>query len=282
MDEGMRADVFVAGRYPEYPRSALRTLFEHKDVKIGDKIAKPGYKLKAGDRVVVDTRLLSEPEAIELPVIYEDDDVVVINKPAGVLTHSKGVLNLEPTVATFLSSKIKDDQLAGNRAGIVHRLDRATSGLLIGAKNSSALAYLQKQFSTHRVKKKYLAIVEGRPEPATGTTNAPIGRNPKKPQSFKVMPSGRPAQTNYKTLKTFYKNSKEYSLLELEPLTGRTHQLRVHLAYIGHPIVGDPLYGNGGNDLLLHAQELELTLPSGKHQTFSVPPPRVFNDFHKI
>lgn len=277
---GTRADVFITAKYPEFARSALKGLFELQNVQINSKIAKPGYRLKPGDKVSVDAQTLStQPEPIDLPVLYDDKDVVVIDKPPGVLTHSKGVLNLESTVASFLTGKLNDKNLKGNRAGIVHRLDRGTSGVIITARNQESLNWLQKQFSTRKVKKTYLAVVEGRLHPSTAIIDIPIGRNPKKPQSFKTMASGKPAKTQYKVLKNLSKAGKDYSLVELEPLTGRTHQIRVHLAYIGHPVVGDRIYGHNGQGLLLHAQKLELILPNGHEMKFSSPMPDRFKGF---
>jgi 23S rRNA pseudouridine1911/1915/1917 synthase len=158
-------------------------------------------------------------------------------------------------------------------------LDRGTSGVMITAKNSGSLGWLQKQFSQRRVKKVYRAIAEGLIDPKEAVIEAPIGRNPKKPQTFKVLANGRPATTTYRVLKEFKRDGKNYSEIELTPQTGRTHQLRIHLAYIGHPIVGDPVYGHGGGPIMLHAETLELTLPSKERQKFTSPLPERFKDF---
>ncbi|OVE78823.1 hypothetical protein BVY00_01785 [bacterium G20] len=304
-DAGKRADVFLAEKLPKFTRSSLSGLFENALVVVNNKPARGSYRLKGGDKLEVDTRLLTaRPADIKLPIVYEDDDVIVINKPAGILTHSKGVLNTEATVASFIEPKLNDKRLTGNRAGIVHRLDRATSGVIITAKNEKALKQLQKQFSTRKVKKIYRAIVEGTVEPAEAIIDASIERNPKKPQTFRVSSNGRSAITNYQVLKTLNKpaphqvlsekrgntsissvkslvtgSNNSYSLLELTPQTGRTHQLRVHLKYIGHPIVGDRVYGHDGENLYLHAKSLELTLPSGQKMKFEAPAPKVFKEF---
>jgi 23S rRNA pseudouridine1911/1915/1917 synthase len=278
---GQRADVFITAKFPDYARSTLHRLFEGEMVKVNGRTAKASHKLRLDDRLSVDDSLLrAKPPKIDIPIIFENDDVVVMDKPAGVLTHSKGAFNDEPTVASFLSDKITDDNLTGNRAGIVHRLDRATSGVIIGAKNSKALSHLQKQFAQRRTKKSYLAIVQGQIDPAEAVIDAPIARNPKKPQTFFVNSSGKTAQTHYQTVKIFSKNSKDYSQLVLKPTTGRTHQLRVHLKYINHPIVGDPIYGQAGDNLLLHAASLELTLPGGERRVFESVTPKYFKDFH--
>jgi RluA family pseudouridine synthase len=191
-----------------------------------------------------------------------------------VLTHALGKHGNEPSVASFLRHKVSG--IAGERAGIVHRLDRATSGVIIGAKNPRALSFLQKQFSQRKVKKTYTAVVEGQPQPSEAIIDMPIERNPKAPATFRTGQNGKPAVTHYQVLQTGAK----HSLLELKPETGRTHQLRVHLAKIGHPIVGDPLYGHGayGDRLFLHAQQLELTLPGGQRRTFTSPLPAIFKE----
>ncbi|MEK7561401.1 MAG: RluA family pseudouridine synthase [Patescibacteria group bacterium] len=276
---GKRADVFVTEQLPKFSRSALKGLFDKNLVTLNDNDVKAGHKLSSGDTLKVDTSLLSVvPEPIDIPVIYEDKDVIVMNKPAGVLTHSKGILNTEPTVASFIEPKLTNKSLKGNRAGIVHRLDRATSGVIIAAKNESALKYLQNQFSTRKVEKTYLAVVEGVPLPAEAIVDAPIERNPKKPQTFRVGANGRPAQTRYKVLKML-SGSSNLSLLELRPMTGRTHQLRVHLKYIGHPIAGDHIYGHGDENMYLHAKSLEVTLPGGRWMKFEAAEPKIFKDF---
>ncbi len=294
-EAGQRADVFVASQLTEFSRSSLTGLFKDSHVSVNDQSAKPGYKLRAGDKLEIDTSPLKiKPEVIDLPVIYEDADVVVINKPAGLLTHSKGALNEEATVASWLLQHLKktnhniNSSFTGlnpvnavnvSRLGIVHRLDRATSGVIITAKHAKALDWLQKQFSQRRTKKTYLAVVEGQLNPNEALIDAPIGRHPKKPQTFKVQASGKAAQTKYQLLKSFTKDGQPYSLVGLTPVTGRTHQIRVHLAYIGHPVVGDRVYGQSGEDMLLHALSLEVVLPSQSRKIFKAPPPASFNKF---
>ncbi len=278
--QGQRLDVFISREYPDFSRSSLDILFEIGNIRVNGVAKKAGHKLKNGDKIAIDDSLLfQKPAEIKLPIIYQDDDVVVINKPAGVLTHSKGALNLEPTVASFINPKITDKSLTGNRAGIVHRLDRGTSGVIITARHSRALKSLQKRFSGRQAKKTYITVTEGVLEPAEAVIDAPIARNPKKPQTFMVSPAGKPAITEYKTLRTVRKREGSFSVLELRPLTGRTHQLRVHLAYINHPIVSDRIYGHDGRSILLHAKSLELTLPNGQRQIFEAPLPPAFEEF---
>lgn len=281
---GKRADIYVVAQLPEFTRSSLKNLFNTGQVTLKDHPIKASHTLRAGDILNLNTGLLfTKPPAIEIPILYEDDEVVVLNKPAGILTHAKGALNTEATVASFIKPKLNDKTLNGNRAGIVHRLDRHTSGVIITAKNESAMKYLQKQFSTRKANKTYLAVIEGELKLKQAIIDAPIERNPKKPQTFRVSSSGRPATTQYKVLKisALGGSSDSYSLLELTPKTGRTHQLRVHLKYIGHPILGDQAYGHEGKHMYLHAKSLELKLPGGRQIKFEAPEPKIFKDFLK-
>jgi RluA family pseudouridine synthase len=162
--------------------------------------------------------------------------------------------------------------MTGDRAGIVHRLDRATSGVMICAKHPAALKLLQKQFENRTAKKTYLAVVSGIVTPDEAIINLPIERNPKAPATFRVGASGKDAQTRYEVVKFGIGKT----LLELHPATGRTHQLRVHLAHISHPILGDPLYGKSDARLYLHSRQLSLTLPNGTKKTFTSPAPTSF------
>lgn len=282
-----RLDQHVVAKLPLLSRAfAAKLISESKVMVNGEVVTKPGAKLRPEDRVTIDY----EPEAfvipdITLPVIYEDDDCVVINKPIGLLTHSKGDFNPEPSVATWLHNRIEDKTLIAedayqpnNRAGIVHRLDRATSGVLIAAKTSVSLAHLQKQFAQRKTKKTYLAIASGHFKQPTAIIDMPIERNPKAPATFRVGVNGKPAITQY----TVEQETERYSSVLLTPETGRTHQLRVHLSYLGHPIVGDALYGGPPADrLYLHALSLEITLASGQRKTFSAPLPAAFKDLLK-
>ncbi len=271
---GTRSDIFISEQYPEFSRSSLEGLFGAKKVLLNNKPVKGAYKTRLGDVLEVDDKILFiDPPEIDIPLIHSDKDVLVLNKPAGVLTHSKGALNTEATVASFIKPKL-DRELTGNRAGIVHRLDRGTSGVIITAKNKNSLKHLQKQFSERKTDKKYVAIVEGTPLPREAIIDAPIARNQKKPQTFKVSPEGKSARTKYKVLKEAGGNS----LLEITPETGRTHQIRVHLAYIGHPVSGDNIYGHSGPRMFLHAASLTLDLPGGKKSCFTAPLPEQFNE----
>jgi 23S rRNA pseudouridine1911/1915/1917 synthase len=269
-----RLDVFLASNMPRLSRAFIQKLCATGKIEVNGEPGKSGQKLHEGDMVTVDydeTELDKIPH-IDIPILYEDDDCLVLNKPAGVLTHSQGSWTPEATVASFLRDKLKG--LEGERAGVVHRLDRATSGVMICAKNQTALSWLQKQFAQHKVKKTYIALVKGHPKSTEAMVDMPIERNPKAPATFRVGVNGKPAVTRYKVLE----KGPHAALLELQPETGRTHQLRVHLNQLGHPIIGDPLYGDGahGDRLFLHALTLEITLPSLDRKLFKAALPREF------
>jgi 23S rRNA pseudouridine1911/1915/1917 synthase len=277
VSRAQRLDQKVVELLPQVSRAFAAKLIESGKVAVnGAAEGRPGYKLRLNDTVNVDYDLaeLQQVPDIELPILYEDSDCVVIDKPIGVLAHSKGAFNPEATVATWLRSRLAAG-LSGERAGIVHRLDRATSGVMILAKTPDALSWLQKQFSMRKVRKVYFAVVSGRMPHEHAIIDMPIERNPKKPQTFRVGSNGKAAITEY----WVRGEGNGMSLVELRPQTGRTHQLRVHLREIGHPIVGDPLYGNKpAGRLYLHAEQLEITLPSRARQTFIAPLPAIFSE----
>jgi 23S rRNA pseudouridine1911/1915/1917 synthase len=275
-----RLDIKVVEMVPQLSRAYVLKLIDDGKVTVDGVVAtKGGQKVRGHEEIIVDydAELLAQIPDITLPILYEDDDCLVINKPAGVLTHSKGVFNPEASVSSFVTSHIVgDSEVSGNRAGIVHRLDRATSGVIICAKDAKSLIWLQKQFSLRKVQKTYHAIVTGQMDPPEAVIDMPIERNPKKPQMFRVGAGGKSAVTSYKVLRS----TDKYSLLELKPQTGRTHQLRVHLLYQKHPIVGDTFYdGEPAERLYLHASALEITLPNRTHHVFTAPLPKVFTEF---
>lgn len=274
-DDGVvRVDKFLAVLHPEYSRAALAKLFVLNLIKLRGEPIQPGHKLRPGTSFEYDLGpLQAVPDVIPLPILFEDENVVVVNKPAGIISHARGRFWQEASVASFIRDRISG--MDGERGGIVHRLDRATSGVMICAKNEATLKYLQKQFSDRHVQKTYIAVVAGTPEHAEAIIDAPIGRDPKTPKMFKVDENGKVAQTAYKILRS----NERHSVLELQPKTGRTHQLRVHLQYIGHPIVGDELYSKEPyTRLLLHAHKLEIILPGDKKTLFEAPIPDEFNE----
>lgn len=270
-----RLDILLAERHPEISRSTWQ-----KHIKAGH-IAVNGAPAKNAKQDVTeaDSIAISIPDNTdfsthELPIIYLDDNVIVVNKPEGVLTHSKGALNDEFTVADFFR-RYTTVGLDTNRPGIVHRLDRDTSGVIIGARTPEAFTLLKEQFSARKAKKYYVAITDGIPKQDKAKIDIPIGRNPSAPSTFRADSKGKPAVTDYEVLDTQGK----HALVSLYPLTGRTHQLRVHLEHLNTPITGDRVYGKAGDRLYLHAYKLELTTALGERKTFIAPIPTAFETY---
>lgn len=265
-----RLDFLVAKKLGVSRSVAANTIENGRVTVEGKVINKPSKKFAESSDIQIDEDSADSPPELHLKVLYEDDDCIVIDKPAGVLSHSKGVFSPENTVASWLLPKTRGFEKSNNRAGIVHRLDRGTSGVMICAKHPEALHFLQKQFSTRKVTKKYMALIEGNIDPPEAVIDIPIERNPKDPKHFRVSSNGKPARTAYRLIKSFTRSSKIYGLVELLPKTGRTHQLRVHLKHMNRPIVGDDFYdGLRADRLYLHAFELGLRLPAGQQKIFT-------------
>ena len=269
----MRLDAYVAEHWPDQSRSTWEKLIAQGQVTVNGVVeTSTKKKVKETDTVEATEPTLPNFDGQELPVIYKDDNVMVINKPVGVLTHSKGALNEEFTVAEFVRpfTSYKADT---NRPGIIHRLDRATSGVIICALNDETASMLQRQFSDRKTKKEYVAIVSKVPKETEAVLDLPINRNPNKPSTFRVDANGKYAETFYHVEEIVGKEA----LVTLKPKTGRTHQLRVHIAYINAPIVGDIIYdGTVADRMFLHAYSLEITLPGGNRQIFTAPVPKEF------
>lgn len=274
-----RLDVELAERYPEISRSTWQKYIKLGHININGKLVlSPKQDVTNVDSIEINMPKAADYSKNELPIVYLDDNVIVIDKPIGVLSHAKGAISDEFTVADFFK-RYSTYNIDTNRPGIVHRLDRDTSGIMIGARNDDTARDLQKQFADRKTQKTYLAVVEGHPKLDQAIIDLPINRNPSKPSTFKVESNGKPATTKYEIIG---KNEK-YSLVKLQPKTGRTHQLRVHMSYIGTPIVGDRIYGNKSDRLFLHAYSLEVTIPNGNRQTFTTPiPDEFYNHFPKI
>lgn len=273
-----RLDTYLYEHYKEISRSRWQKYIKDSRVSINGKtITTPSYEID--DKAIIDIKLPEEKkfEKEKLDILYLDDNVIVINKPAGILTHAKGADSDEFTVADFFK-RYSTYALDTNRAGIVHRLDRGTSGVIIGARNNETANLLKKQFAKRLTKKTYIAITTGIPKLEKARIDLPIARNPKKPATFKVSSNGKVAITDYKVLKT----NENYALIELMPKTGRTHQLRVHLNYINCPILGDKVYGAKKADrMYLHAEKLEVTIPNKGRITFEAKLPKEFKNIFK-
>ncbi len=271
-----RLDQEVVRRYPQYTRSTIQKYIKGGYVHLNGEIAQTTKQdVTEHDEIALIPPVAKDTSGEELPIIYIDDNVIVVNKPVGVLTHSKGALNDEFTVADFFR-RYTTNALDSTRPGIVHRLDRDTSGIIIGARNDETALMLKKQFADRTTKKQYTAIVDGVPELEKALIDLPIGRNPSAPSKFRVDSKGKPAITSYEMIKT----NGTQSLLELRPKTGRTHQLRVHMQYIKTPIAGDRVYGaqDSAKRLCLHAHTLELTIPTSERKVFTAPVPKIFEE----
>jgi 23S rRNA pseudouridine1911/1915/1917 synthase len=275
--ESGRLDRFVAARLADLSRTAVQRLIDDGFITLNGSTCKASDKVGQGDMIVVrvpppaPTELIAED--IPLAIVYEDGDLVVIDKPAGLVVHPAAGHDGGTLVNALLSHVPDLEGISGEvRPGIVHRLDKDTSGLIVVAKNDRALQFLQDQFKSRTVRKMYLALVEGIVEPREGIIEAPIGRSRTDRKKMVVTREGRSARTRYR-VKQIYRRP-DLSLVEAYPETGRTHQIRVHFAWLKHPLVGDEIYGRQKPIVpierhFLHAASLTLTLPKGETRTFT-------------
>ena len=284
LQNDQRVDRYIAQEAPELSRAFVQKLLADGRVTVNGQVLKASYKVQAGDEIIVHvpppepTEVVAE--AIPLTIVYEDANLLVVDKPAGMVVHP-AYGHHSGTLVNALLAHCPD--LAGiggeQRPGIVHRLDKDTSGLLIVAKNDATHHHLQSQFQARLVHKTYLALVEGVPQAAHGIIDAPIGRDPQHRQRMAIATQAsrgkREARTEYRVVECF----PHHALVEAEPVTGRTHQIRIHLAFIGHPIVGDRVYGFRKQRLalsrqFLHAARIAFALPgSGQPVEFTAPLP---------
>jgi 23S rRNA pseudouridine1911/1915/1917 synthase len=279
---GGRLDVFLADKLPGLSRAQVQKVIGGGGVRVGSFARKAGYKLKTGDRVAVEYEVPPpeeglRPENIPLKVIYQDADIIVIDKPPGLVVHP-GAAHPSGTLANALIHHFPEVALIGceERPGIVHRLDKDTSGVMVVARTPRAFESLVGQFEKRVVWKTYIGLAWGRVSAAEGKFSWPLGRHPKEGQKISVHTrSPKKAETFFQVQRTFA----DTTLLEIRPVTGRTHQIRVHMATAGHPIVGDPIYGRKKEPrefprIFLHAQTLSFIHPgTGERLTFASPLP---------
>lgn len=282
--ESGRLDKYVSEKIDELSRSRVKELVNDNDILVNGKKEKVSYKISDGDVISVTVPAVKplnlEAQDIPLNIIYEDEDVIVVNKPQGMVVHPSAG-HPDHTLVNALLYHTKDlaKSSEGFRPGIVHRIDKDTSGLLMIAKNIKARESLESQLAHKTNKRQYLAIVHGNFGEEAGKIDAPIGRNPNDRKKMAVVENGKNAVTHFTVLEQF----KGYSLIMCQLETGRTHQIRVHMDYIGHPVAGDPLYGPRktlkGNGQFLHAKVLGFEQPTtGEWLEFSVEPPQIFKD----
>jgi 23S rRNA pseudouridine1911/1915/1917 synthase len=314
LSQGKRLDAFLAEKIDGWSRSRLQRLIEDEDVLVNDKAVKSSYKIRESDEIEVDlveipaTRF--EPEDTPLDIIFEDEFLAVINKPAGMVVHpGAGVASgtLANAIAWHFKFQIPNSKLAiesgirnpesetPDRVGIVHRLDKDTSGLIVVAKDEQTAEELSRQFHDREVEKHYVALVHGAPEQNSGKIDAAIARNKHNRLRMKVAPSGRSALSLWRARSRYAK----FTLLDVEIKTGRTHQIRVHMAYINHPIVGDEIYNEGRDNTVaditvrnaikslgrffLHAESLSFTHPkTGERLEFTQPLPTELTEFLEL
>lgn len=289
-DVGVRLDAFLASHIQGWSRARLQRLIDAEDVLVNGKVSKPSYKLREHDELEVELIAPATtsfvPEAIPIEIIHEDDTLVVVNKPAGLVVHPAAGIQ-SGTLANALAYHFQQlPNAASVRPGIVHRLDRDTSGLLVVAKTDAALENLSDQFRARSVFKSYVALVHGRVSPDSGRIDQPLARDPSNRTRMAVVRGGRSALSIYRVKRSFNR----FTLLEVELKTGRTHQIRVHLAWLKHPVVGDETYGGGRDNTIqnpkvksqirslgrhfLHAEKLAFTHPAtGERVQFDSPLP---------
>lgn len=283
-NEHGRLDKFVASKIPSLSRTRVQELVRDKNILVNGQAEKVSYKIQAGDQIIVNVPavkpLAIKAENIPLDIVYEDTDVIVVNKPQGMVVHpAAGHPDHTLVNALLYHTRNLAASPEGFRPGIVHRIDKDTSGLLMIAKNAHARESLESQLAHKTNKRLYLAIVHGIFSENAGIIDAPIGRDPHNRKKMAVVANGKHAVTHFKVLARF----KCYSLIQCRLETGRTHQIRVHLAYIGHPVAGDPLYGPrktlAGHGQFLHAAVLGFRHPrTGQWLEFKAAPPAIFRE----
>ena len=284
--ENVRLDAYIASKQSDLSRSNIQKLIDSGDILVNNSIKKMSYKVQEGDVIQINVPEAREanikPENIPIDIIYQDNDIIVVNKPKGLVVHPADG-NPDGTLVNAIMAICKDglSGIGGElRPGIVHRLDKDTSGLLIVAKNDKAHRLMSEQIKNREVRKIYIALVKGVVSENEATIDMPIGRSTKDRKKMAVRKDGKEAVTHFKVLKRY----PNYTLLEVKIDTGRTHQIRVHMAEIGHPVVGDMVYSSGKNEFgvegqMLHAKSLDFKHPiTGEQMHLEAPLPKYFED----
>ena len=287
-ESNKRIDAYLAAN-TNSSRVTIQRLIEEGKITVNNKNIKASYKVQEGDKIIKEDEEIKEislkAQEIPLEILYEDNDIIVVNKPKGLVVHPANG-NPDGTLVNAIMAICKGSLsgIGGEiRPGIVHRLDKDTSGLIIVAKNDKAHINMSEQIKERNVKKTYIALVRGNVPEEEATINMPIGRSTKDRKKMAVTKNGKQAITHFKVLKRYSK----YTLLEIKIETGRTHQIRVHMAEIGYPVVGDAVYSNGKNEFgiegqMLHAYKLEFMHPiTNKHMELTAPLPQYFEEILK-
>jgi len=287
LNENCRLDKYIAEKDSDLSRAIIQKLIIEEKILVNGKKTKNSYKVSTGDIVTIEDIEIKEdmylkPQRMDLDVIFEDNDIIIVNKEKGIVVHP-GNGNPDGTLANAILERCKDSLsgIGGTiRPGIVHRIDKDTSGLVIIAKNDNAHLKISKQIQERKVSKTYIALVRGVIKENEATINMPIGRSTKDRKKMAVTKNGKEAITHFKVLKRY----EGFTLLEVKIETGRTHQIRVHMAEIGYPIVGDEVYSNGKNPFnvkgqMLHAAKLEFVHPTTEQKaTYEAPLPQYFQE----
>lgn len=285
-EKGVRLDSYITKKLNDLSRANIQRLIEDGNILVNSAKQKISYKVNSGDKIEITIpepkKIDLKPQDIKVEIVYEDNDIIVVNKPKGLVVHP-AVGNPDGTLVNAIMNICKDSLsgIGGEvRPGIVHRLDKDTTGLLIVAKNDKAHINLSEQIKNREVKKIYIALVRGNIPENEATINMPIGRSTKDRKKMAVVKNGKEAVTHFKVIDRF----KNYTLLEIKIDTGRTHQIRVHMAEIGYPVVGDIVYSNGKNEFgvegqMLHAKSLDFKHPiTGKNMHLEAELPKYFKD----
>ena len=288
--ENIRIDKYISDEFEEIPREKIKKFIKDRKIKVNNEAKKPSYKLEMGDEIDIDDELFEVPEILaepmDLKVVYENEDYAIIDKDENVIVHPAGSI-VTGTLVNGLLDKYGYEGLShiggDDRPGIVHRLDKDTTGLMVIAKNNEAYKYLKGLFETRQVDKEYVAIVFGNFDHKSGTIETFMDRDKNNPRKMAVTNAGREAISHYEVIKEV----EGYSLVKIKIITGRTHQIRVHMTHINHPLLGDPVYGNVKHKYkldhqLLHCRYLGFTDAKGDYVSFSVEPHEIFKKYQNV